>query len=87
MAISELEAKKAVPCCSPTMMDVSIMRSSRRAMVCIHSARWRSSPCQRHAPHQPPLGRRVLQQPDDEEEGEGGNVGAGETQCITWPGR
>jgi len=39
MAISELDPKKAVPCCRPSMMEVSIMRSSRRAMVRIHVSR------------------------------------------------
>lgn len=38
-ASSALEAKKAVPCCRPVMMPVSIMRSSRRAIVRIHASR------------------------------------------------
>ena len=37
--MSELDAKKAVPCCNPTMMLVSIMRSSRRAIVRIQASR------------------------------------------------
>ena len=39
IATSALDAKKAVPCCSPAMMPVSIIRSSRRAMVCIQASR------------------------------------------------
>ncbi|TIS82761.1 MAG: hypothetical protein E5W99_16245 [Mesorhizobium sp.] len=38
-AISELEAKKAVPCCSPDMMAVSTMRTSRSAMLRIQASR------------------------------------------------
>jgi len=40
-AISALDPKKAVPCCRPSMIEVSIMRSSRRAMVRIQAARCR----------------------------------------------
>ena len=38
-ATSALDAKKAVPCCRPAMMPVSIILSSRRAMVCIQASR------------------------------------------------
>ena len=39
IATSALDAKKAVPCCRPAMMPVSIILSSRRAMVCIQASR------------------------------------------------
>jgi hypothetical protein len=39
IARSEVEAKKAVPFCRPAMIDVSIMRRSRRSIASIHSRR------------------------------------------------
>ena len=40
IAISEVEAKKAVPFCSDAMICASTMRMSRRNISCIHPSRW-----------------------------------------------